>query len=70
MSTFGTSKRCSPTMGVGDIFPSINHGEFEIIGYSSSNNIKVRFLETNKIGYTTSGAIRKRMVRPYEQQPG
>ena len=67
MSTFGKSKRNTPTMRVGDKFPSNNHGEFEIIGYLSANNIRVRFIDTNEIGYTSSGSIRKGMVKPYEQ---
>lgn len=70
LNTFGKSKQCSPTIKVDDIFPSINHGLFVITGYSSSTNIKVKFLETGEIGYATSGAIRKGMVRPYEQPPG
>ena len=65
-NTFAKSKQCSPTIKEGDIFPSNSYGDFKIIGYSSSRNIKVQFLETNEIGYTSSSSIKKGQVRPYE----
>lgn len=53
-------------MKEGDEFTSNNHGNFEIIGYSSAKDIKVKFLDTGEIGYTSAISIRKGQVNPYE----
>jgi len=68
MNTFGKSKQNTPTMEVGDKFPSNNHGEFEIIGYTSAKHIKVKFLDTGDIGYTSARAIRRGQVNPYKPE--
>lgn len=66
MSYFKKSKQNTPSMKKGDEFTSNNHGNFEIIGYSSAKDIKVRFLDTGEIGYTSCISIRKGQVNPYE----
>lgn len=66
MNTFGKSKRNTPTMKEGDKFTSNNHGEFEIVGYLSTHHIRVKFLDTGEIGYTSARGIRRGQVNPYK----
>ncbi len=51
---------------VGKIYPSNNHGKFEVIHVTDSRIIKVRFLETGEFGYPSAGAIRLGKVGPYK----
>lgn len=63
---FRKIKQSAPTIKAGDIFTSNNHGEFEVITYISSRDVKVKFLDTGAIGYASSGAIRRGSVVPYK----
>ena len=51
---------------VGRVYPSVNHGDFEVIHIMDSRNIKIKFLETGEFGYTSAGNIRLGKVGPYK----
>ena len=47
---------------VGEIYKSLNYGDFEIINYENSLKVTVKFLKTGYVTITKSGQVRTGMV--------
>ena len=51
---------------VGKIFPSNNYGDFEILEYNATNDVKIRFLETGFTDTVFAAQVRTGRVRDYK----
>ena len=50
-------------MKIGEIYPSNNYGDMEVIEYVNRRKVKVRFMTTEHSRYADSSNIRKGLVK-------
>ena len=51
---------------VGEVFKSLNSGDFKILKYNDATNVEIQFLKTGFVTVATLGNIRKGLIKdPY-----